>query len=329
MTTNELLSKVTDRLKTFGKLLYLTKHGSHLYGTNTPTSDEDYVGVFVANEKYQLGLNTVEEVDCSVVSKDEDGKNTADAIDIKVYELKKFIKLLLGMNPNIVDLFFSHTNSEAVIFDNKELKVFFDNPQWFINDRLLLSFMGYAKSQLKKGRNKPQNYKQLKKFNEFLKDLVGEGLGNNTLAEFRNDIKKLGLNVNAKQMQVNNLTFPLNYFVKKVYRMTNEKLKTSSHRAKSWEENGYDPKFFMHLFRLLNEGTQLATKGKLEFPLSDRNFYLSIRNGKYTLEELEKMMEEKFKEFEELKNKISLPKKPKTNLVEKEMINLIKKSLDK
>ena len=51
-----------------GKVLEY-KVGSHLYGTNTPASDVDYSGVFVAPEEYYLGLDSVEEVDLSVVSK--------------------------------------------------------------------------------------------------------------------------------------------------------------------------------------------------------------------------------------------------------------------
>ena len=327
MTKEELLERVNDKLKPFGRLLYLSKHGSYLYGTNTPTSDEDYVGVFIANKDYQLGFKSVEEIDCSIVDKDESGKNTSEAIDVKVYEIKKFLKLTLGMNPNIVDLYFSHTNPDAVIYDSGELNIFFNTPEWFINERLLLSFMGYAKSQMKKGKNKPHNYEQLKKFEKFLDTLMKNSFGDHTLGEFRLDIEKLGIETETKQVQVNNLTFPFNYYVKKVYKMVKEKLEMSSHRAKSWEENGYDPKFFMHLFRLLDEGTQLATEGKITFPLKNRQFYLDVRNGKYTLEELEGMMESKFIEFQELEEKVSLPKKPETNIVEEKMIEIIESNI--
>ena len=40
MTKEDLLELVEDKLKPFGRLLYLSKHGSHLYGTNTPTSGQ-------------------------------------------------------------------------------------------------------------------------------------------------------------------------------------------------------------------------------------------------------------------------------------------------
>ena len=323
MTKEELLANVEERLQPFGKLMYLTKHGSHLYGTNTENSDEDYVGVFIANKDYQLGFKNVEEVDCSIVDKDESGKNTKDAVDIKIYELKKFLNLTLAMNPNIVDLYFSHTNSDAIIFNNGELDVFFNNPEWFVNERLLMSFMGYAKSQMKKGRNKPHNYEVLKLFGKLLDTLMKNSFENHTLGEFRSDIEKLGVEVDSKQIQVNNLTFPTNYFVKKVHKMVHEKLTSVSHRSKEWSEKGYDSKFFMHLFRLLDEGTKLATENKIEFPLENRQFYLDVRNGKFTLDELEEMVETKFNEFKKLESNVNLPKKAKMNIVEKEMLKII------
>jgi len=43
--------------------------GSQLYGTATPESDEDFIGIFMPPKEYILGLKSVAEVDLSVVSK--------------------------------------------------------------------------------------------------------------------------------------------------------------------------------------------------------------------------------------------------------------------
>lgn len=51
--------------------ILLIRCGSHLYGTNTPESDEDFVGVFIPDTPYLLGLNTIEEVDNSIKGRDE------------------------------------------------------------------------------------------------------------------------------------------------------------------------------------------------------------------------------------------------------------------
>ena len=311
------------------KLLLLTKSGSHLYGTNTPESDEDYLGVFIPLDlKYYLGFHKIEEVDLSIKDKDENGKNTKEAVDIKLYDLRKFIQLASQNNPNIVELLFAHTNKEAIIFKDKDFKVFENNVDLFLSQRVQLAFLGYAKSQLKKGRQKPQNYNNLIKFKKFLENLLKNGKENDVLGAYKNELLKLGFKTKDKDkfIQVSNLTFPLNFYIKKVLRMVNEKLQSASHRAKSWETIKYDSKFFMHLFRLIEEGTMLIKERKLEFPLRNKEFLIKVRNGKFTLEELEKMVDEKVNEFEIIVN--PLPKKSKMNKLEELTIDIIKKNLN-
>lgn len=66
------------------RTIYLTRHGSHAYGTNLPTSDLDLRGVMIAPREYYLGfLNTVEQV-------------TQSEPDLTVFELRKFMKLAAG-----------------------------------------------------------------------------------------------------------------------------------------------------------------------------------------------------------------------------------------
>jgi len=320
-----VLEYVKEKIEPYGELLYLTTHGSHLYGTNTPESDKDYVGIFLAKPEYYLGFKNVEEVDLSIVDKDEDGRNTKDAVDIKVYELKKFLHLLMQVNPNIVDLYFSWTNARVVLYNNGVMNVFFNHPEWFLNKRILKSFYGYAKSQLKKGRNKPENFKNLLKFQEFLKAKNPDDV----LGAYKNELKEQGYKVDEKFVQVSNLTFPFNFFVKKVLRMVEEKLESASHRRKQWLEKGYDAKFFLHLVRLLDEVKELCENKKLVFPLKNREFYLEIRSGKFTLEELEEMMEQKFEEFKELEQKCDLPSKANVKRVEEEFMKIVKEHICK
>lgn len=77
------------------KVLFKIKSGSHLYGLNTPTSDLDYVGVYVEDsfEDFIDPFNTKDEMDMSIKSKKENGKNDKDAVDEKYFHIKKFIKL--------------------------------------------------------------------------------------------------------------------------------------------------------------------------------------------------------------------------------------------
>ena len=56
------------------KAVLKLRSGSHLYGLNTPESDEDFIGIFMPDEYSVFGFERCDEVDCSVTSKDKDGR---------------------------------------------------------------------------------------------------------------------------------------------------------------------------------------------------------------------------------------------------------------
>jgi predicted nucleotidyltransferase len=53
--------------------------GSHLYGTNTPTSDFDYEGLFFEDPEYVLGTKRCEEVNFS--TNKDNTRNTPEDVD--------------------------------------------------------------------------------------------------------------------------------------------------------------------------------------------------------------------------------------------------------
>ena len=66
--------------------------GSHAYGTNLPTSDWDERGIFIDNmERIMLPFEKVEQ-------------HKFEYDDIVVFELSKFMPLLLEQNPNVIEL---------------------------------------------------------------------------------------------------------------------------------------------------------------------------------------------------------------------------------
>jgi len=130
-------------------LILKVRTGSYLYGTNTPTSDVDYIGVFIPDKKYVLGLHQVEQVNMSTSS--DKKKNTKDDIDYNIYSLPKFIKLLIKNNPNIIELLFAP--DDCIVVNTAYWTMLRDKYRLFVSKNAYKSFTGYAFNQSKKLKN--------------------------------------------------------------------------------------------------------------------------------------------------------------------------------
>lgn len=124
-----------EELKQSGHILFECISGSRAYGLATPASDTDIRGVFVLPKDQFYGLNPIDQV-----------SNASN--DIVYYELRKFIELCAGNNPNILELL---NVPEACITHKHPL---FDSirPALFLSKRCETSFANYAYSQIKKAR---------------------------------------------------------------------------------------------------------------------------------------------------------------------------------
>lgn len=116
--------------------------GSHAYGTNTPESDVDIRGIFCLPEESFLGIN-------SPPHQVGDKKN-----DIVFYELKKFVDLASGCNPNIIELL--HMPDDCIRRKTSVMNKLIENRNLFISQKAIHTFSGYAYAQIKKccGQNK-------------------------------------------------------------------------------------------------------------------------------------------------------------------------------
>lgn len=317
-----------DALK---KPIVKIRSGSHLYGTNTPTSDEDFVGVFIPNVDYILGLKTVEEIDFSIVSKDDSGKNTMDATDFKMYELRKFARLALQNNPNILELLFCP--DENFVLKEPEWELLRENRKLFLHKGLKERFIGYAISQRHKMVIKGSNYKELLEACKVLetysdKDVIVEAFKNNHIIK-----DELGerLLFNKKEtgchIHIGDVCFEPGVYVKKVKDKLKERIDKAGNRTELLLKYGYDSKFGEHLIRLMLEGIEFLDTCELKFPLKQKDYLLDIRNGKYKIEyvldeskRLEDQMVESFKNT-------SLPSSPDSKTIENIIIEILKNNI--
>lgn len=295
-------------------LILKVRVGSHLYGTSTPESDEDFVGIFVPDAKHLLGLNSIPkgEVDLGVKSKDADGKNTKDAIDFKAYTLEKFARLALDNNPNVLEILF--VNPDDVLFATDIGYQLLNLRHEFLSTRIKHRFLGYAFSQKHKMVIKLENYEKLLEAVDYI--------DHSTDKQFLLDIEHHPIFVRKKDhVTIGDVNMPVTVTIKKAKKMLAARLAKFGSRQELVSKYGYDVKFAMNLIRLLKEGQELLSTGDLKFPLQSRPLLSDIRHGKYSMSEVLSLADVIEKEVEGLYNITKLPHSPNRELVEKFVID--------
>lgn len=120
--------------------------GSHAYGTNIESSDEDYAGIYQQPTNELLTWKYKDELR---YSKDE-----------VYYEIQKFLELCENANPTILSMLFSP--EDCIIHKDPVLDILFENRHKFITKKCKHSFGGYAVQQIAKakGLQKKQNWEK-------------------------------------------------------------------------------------------------------------------------------------------------------------------------
>lgn len=139
-----------EQLQSSNNILYECVAGSTCYNLNTPQSDVDIRGIYVNHRDDYFTLN-------EPIMQISDKKS-----DILYYEIKKFIKLASGCNPNIIELLYiddEHVNIKTPMMD-----MILENRDMFISKKCFWTFSSYASAQIKKckGQNKWINNPQPK-----------------------------------------------------------------------------------------------------------------------------------------------------------------------
>lgn len=325
------------------KVIFNFIAGSHLYGNNTPESDEDKRGVFIANKDYYYGfLNNIDSI----------RTDPNDPEDEEFHEIRKFLYLLSNNNPNIVEYLFVPKN--GILHKTKEWDKIIQHKEYFISKKCKVSFSGYAHEQLyriKRHRSwllyPPTKNPERKDFGllENRSTIPKEQIGafNVLLAMYleeirsfhvlKNQILEMEETKNFKTMTKNLKSVDLNA-VKTIMPISDnflealQKEKAYLIASKEWQsykkwetrrnpkrkeleaKYGYDCKHASHLIRLMSEGEELLLTGNLTFPRPDADYLLAIKNGLLTYDQLIEKVDNYDENFEEFYNRSELPEEP-------------------
>lgn len=133
-------------MKSTHQIIFKTMVGSQAYGTATPTSDQDFKGVFIQNADDILTFNYTEQIESS---KDE-----------CYYEVRRFLQLLQSANPTVLEMLFMP--QEYIIEQSPLFGLTVEQRHHFLTKKCMHSFGGYAIAQIKKakGLDKKMNWEK-------------------------------------------------------------------------------------------------------------------------------------------------------------------------
>jgi predicted nucleotidyltransferase len=330
MNLNEIKQLINSDVYSFlrqnehlGKnIILLTTGGSHAYGTEVETSDLDIRGVAVERIQERLGLATFEQFE---------NKET----DTVVYALRKYVDLILNCNPNVIEML--GTKEEHLFICAPEILVLRDNINLFLSRKAIGSFGGYATQQLRRLQNAlardtyPEAEKEIHILNSIKNSLITlseryQELTNGSLSLYIEKSEKPDIETEIF-MDISLQHYPLRDF-KNIYSDMNNivhEYGKLTHRNNKKDELHLN-KHAMHLIRLLIMGTEiLEGKGVNTYRENDRDFLLSVRNGKWSYEQIFEMVDEYEKKFQYAANNTTLPKNPDYHAVEEILINMYRK----
>lgn len=117
--------------------LYSIKHGSHAYGTATPTSDLDIRGLCCPPPRCTHGWLT----------QFEQYEQKGDP-DIVIFDVRKFFRLAADCNPNIIEMLF--VDGSDVLIAAPEAQLMLARRREFLSRKARMTFAKYAIGQLKR-----------------------------------------------------------------------------------------------------------------------------------------------------------------------------------
>lgn len=295
-------------------IIILCLGGSYAYGINTEQSDIDLRGCTLNSKKEILTKQNFEQV-------------VHNETDTTIYAFNKFIHLLTGCNPNIVEI--GGLKPEHYLYVSPIGHELLDNFDMFLSQKAAYTFGSYASAQLRKLDNKSaRSLKQAEKEAHILKSINNAALDfKGKFFDYPEDAIKLYIDdaVNPEYeseifMDINLTHYPLRDY-KSMWSIMNNVVKDyakleQTGRNRQAIEHGKLSKHMMHLIRLYLMCLDILEREEVVTYRPEHDFLMSIRNGEYLdvdgqpLSEFFELVDYYEKKLEYAKQNTSLPEKP-------------------
>jgi len=306
------------------KIVYITMYGSKLFGTDNPNSDTDYKGIFIPSKTDVLLKRDIEHYN---YNSNENSRNKKEDIDLQLYSIYKWFKLLKKGETGAIDLLFSLFREDTQIYNDKNFtSVIMKNYTRFYN-RHLHSFVGYCVGQSKMYNIKGKRFNEIHEFVEHFQTLAMDN-ADVKLETYFPHIEKIFAAKSYKYVKFIKASIArgnqaykegryiellgkrfagsvrIGYFSEKITEMEVQ----FGNRSRDSAE-GVDYKALSHAVRVINEVEELIDDGFITFPLKNRAYITSIKEGNEALEDVMNYLDVKLDEVQEKLEKSTLPDK--------------------
>lgn len=274
-------------------------HGSHLYGTSTPASDQDFKGVHLPSADAIILQRAEDVVQRNVVAK-EGGKNTAEAIDDQSFSLQRFFEMLMKGDTVATEILFAPPLES--------------DPRWervqavgvSLLNRQCKGFVGYCVRQAAKYGIKGSRMGAVKRLLDVLDAEIAAGHGAGKLADMAEALQRFaGEEEHASWVNIPSPNGADLWHIECCDRKMPTTTAVAEARkvyAKVWENygdraraamtnSGIDWKAVSHAVRVARQAIELLATGRITFPRPDAAELLEIKKGLRPYAEVSVMLE--------------------------------------
>lgn len=254
------------------QIIILSKSGAHMYGTDTPESDLDFLGVFLPTRE-QLLMNKVPSYA---------KLPTESGYDILLWSIYHFMELACQGETMAVDLL--HSPYPCWQMYNPGIWDQLRTARHMFYTKNMTAFVSYARKEATKYGVKGERLNELKNVMECLKSFDGnlrlkniwDELPEGKYVHFFNDDKPVRTyEVCGRKYQE---TVKVSYAISRLTLLLTDYGK----RAKIAAENdGIEWKSLSHAYRVVEQLYCILKQGEYEYPLPNNAFIKGIKLGKF------------------------------------------------
>jgi hypothetical protein len=315
------------------------KFGSHLYGTNTPSSDLDFKGIYLPTAQ-EIVLGRVKGTIQKSRPKADCERNTKDDVDSEYFTLCRYLELLTEGQTVALDVLFANTLTFYTVQGTEIMARIYENRERLIT-RNVNAFVGYARQQAAKYGIKGSRMDALKRTMEMLDSLKVTPGYQDTLDYYTFPIEQLVQETkelvslektalievvmlkgpkgafDAPHLRVNGRSIPFHAKVKYAKEVVGKMLDGYGQRAhKAHLAGGVDWKALSHAVRVNSEAMELLKTSVITFPRPDKELLLKIKKGELPYEQVAELIEQGLADLYVAHETSTLPDKPDQKFVD-------------